>query len=269
MRQGDRDVLPAGTADGGLRLALRECAGRQRRQTAGASTGGASCVAAGGAARSLRRGSIGRRRSQSADGCWRKSRPGDADPLIRRDLQRPGQAADGGGVSRFGRTCLLDAQASAPVTFAGRVSSHLRLRGETARSAMSFERAVERSRTMRRRWCGWADLPDLARPDDAERLFLKVRSVRPQSAAGVFGRRAARKEGLLERRHLPSTLSLDPTASIVHYRLALAYRDWAGWRTPRHGSRSRETVRSLIDPLLDELSEPCAASSHEHSAWRR
>ncbi len=106
-------------------------------------------------------------------------------------------------------------------------------------------------------WLGSAYL-DLGRPDAAEPLFMKAQSLQPQSAAAVFGlgRTAlARRDYTRAAEYLEQTLSLDPKASIVHYRLAMAYRGLGRLEDADAQLRQKgDHDVALTDPLLDELS---------------
>ncbi|MEP7310304.1 MAG: tetratricopeptide repeat protein [Acidobacteriota bacterium] len=165
---------------------------------------------------------------------------------------------------------LLDAQALAPdqPRWPYFLAHLYRLRGETTKSAASFERALEikpdDGATLV--WLGNAFL-DLGRPDAAEPLFMKAQSLQPRAAAGVFGlgRTAlARRDYRRAVAYFEQTISLEPQASIVHYRLAMAYRgldrlEDADTQLRQKGDRDV----SPADPLLDEL----AGAVHSEFAY--
>ena len=127
-------------------------------------------------------------------------------------------------------TALLDAEALAPgdMRWPYYLAHLYRMRGDAAKSAAAFERAVNDKPDYAPAlvWLGNAYL-DQGRPEAAEPLFSKALMLAPNMAAALFGRgRAA-----LARRDYPAAiadleqaLAADPGATAVHYPLALAYR---------------------------------------------
>jgi tetratricopeptide (TPR) repeat protein len=127
--------------------------------------------------------------------------------------------------------CFLNAQALAPGDrrwpyYLGHLYKE---RGDTPRSAASFERALalkpDDPATLV--WRGESYL-DQGRPDAAEPLFARAQSLGPRGAAPLFGlgraalakHEYARAAGLFEQ-----ALPLDRAAApVIHYQLAMAYR---------------------------------------------
>ena len=131
------------------------------------------------------------------------------------------------------------------------------LTGDPSRAVEPFERALDLRPT---------DLPtivrlgeaylDRDRAADAERLFTHGQEVAPESAAVLEGLGRARLAlgdpasavALLER-----VLALDPQATRVHYRLALAYRGLGEQeRAERHLALRGDGRPGLGDPLMQE-----------------
>ena len=131
------------------------------------------------------------------------------------------------------------------------------LTGDPARAVEPFERALDLRPT---------DLPtivrlgeaylDRDRAEDAERLFAHGQEVAPESAAVLEGLGRARlalgdRAGAVEL--LERVLALDPQATRVHYRLALAYRGLGdAERAERHLERRGDGRPGLGDPLMQD-----------------
>jgi tetratricopeptide (TPR) repeat protein len=129
------------------------------------------------------------------------------------------------------------------------------LTSDQANTLKSFERALELRST---------DLPtivrlgeaylDQARPDDAERVFLKGLAIDPRSAAILEGLgRVALARGDQRRavEHLEQTLSIDPQATRVHFPLAQAYRGLGDQqKAEMHLSLRGDGRPGLYDPLM-------------------
>jgi tetratricopeptide (TPR) repeat protein len=164
------------------------------------------------------------------------------------------------GYRESAEPCFLDAQALAPgeMRWPYYLGHLYRLGGETSKSTMSFERALELRPDAEATlvWLGGAYL-DQGRPDAAEPLFTKALSLKPRSGAAFFGlgRTAlARRDYARAAEYLEQALSTDPKASIIHYRLALAYRGLGRLEEASDQLRQRgDGEVGLSDPLLDEL----------------
>ena len=131
------------------------------------------------------------------------------------------------------------------------------LTGDPARAVEPFERALDLRPT---------DLPtivrlgeaylDRDRVEDAERLFTHGQEIAPESAAVLEGLGRARlalgeQAGAVEL--LEQVLALDPQATRVHYRLALAYRGLGDReRAERHLERRGDGRPGLRDPLMQD-----------------
>ncbi len=131
------------------------------------------------------------------------------------------------------------------------------LTGDPARAVEPFERALDLRPT---------DLPtivrlgeaylDRDRVEDAERLFAHGQEIAPESAAVLEGLGRARlalgdQAGAVEL--LEQVLALDPQATRVHYRLALAYRGLGDpERSQRHLGRRGDGRPGLHDPLMQD-----------------
>ncbi|MCY4029016.1 MAG: tetratricopeptide repeat protein [Acidobacteria bacterium] len=131
------------------------------------------------------------------------------------------------------------------------------LTGDPARAVEPFERALDLRP---------ADLPtivrlgeaylDRDRAADAERLFTHGQEIAPESAAVLEGLGRARlalddPAGAVEL--LERVLALDPQATRVHYRLALAYRGLGDQeRAERHLGQRGDGRPRLRDPLMQD-----------------
>jgi tetratricopeptide (TPR) repeat protein len=95
---------------------------------------------------------------------------------------------------------------------------------------------------------------DQARPDDAERVFLRGREIEPRSAAVLegLGRVAlARGDQARAVEYLEQTLALDPEATRVHYPLAQAYRALGDQHKAEAHLKQRGDGRpGVYDPLM-------------------
>ena len=107
---------------------------------------------------------------------------------------------------------------------------------------------------------------DLGRPEAAEPFLDRVRMLGPDSQVVRFqhGRAAASTQDYANAvEHFEAALRLDPTATIIHYPLAMAYRGLGNLeRASHHLDRSGGTadggftgavMMDLADPLLAEL----------------
>jgi len=155
---------------------------------------------------------------------------------------------------------LLDAESLAPEDFRWPyLLGHLyRIEGATSKSAASFGRArmLQPDDEATLVWLGRAHL-DEGRPDQAEPLFARAQSVQPKSAASAYGLgqvALARKDYAGAARRFEEVLAINPTASVVHYALAMAYRglgrlDEASAHLRQKGDREV----TLADPVMDGI----------------
>ena len=158
--------------------------------------------------------------------------------------------------------CYLNAQALAPndMRWPYYLGHVYRTKGEAARAARSFERALQLQPTdvATLVWLGNVYL-ETGRPEAADPLFAQAVAIQPRSVAALFGqgraalaaRDYARAVGSLEQ-----ALSIDPRASIVHYPLALAYRGLGNSeKAASHVQQRGETEVGPTDPLMRDLGE--------------
>jgi tetratricopeptide (TPR) repeat protein len=157
--------------------------------------------------------------------------------------------------------CFLNAELLVPSEirwpyFLGHV---YRTRGEPAKAAAAFERALKLGPTDLAAlvWLGVVNL-DLGRPEAAEALFVRALSEQPQSVAALVGRGRA---ALAQREYgravdeLERALALDPRASMARYPLGLAYRGLGDAARAEANLRQRGGVEvGPADPLMQELS---------------
>jgi tetratricopeptide (TPR) repeat protein len=134
-----------------------------------------------------------------------------------------------------------------------------RTRGEPARAAESFERALKLrpNDVATLVWLGRVYL-DQGRPEDAGPLFDRAISQQPQSVAALVGRgRTALAQRQFARAvdDLERALAIDPRASMARYPLALAYRGMGDVERAEAQLRQRGEVEvGPTDPLIQELS---------------
>jgi tetratricopeptide (TPR) repeat protein len=158
-------------------------------------------------------------------------------------------------------SCYLNAQALVPAEarwpyYLGHV---YRTRGEPAKSAASFERALELqpSDVATLVWLGGVYLQQ-DRPEAAEPLFTKALSLQPRSVAALFGLgrvALAKRDYARAVEHLEAALTLGPQASIIHYPLAMAYRGLGEPDKAEVHLRQRGDVEvGPADPWMQELS---------------
>jgi tetratricopeptide (TPR) repeat protein len=157
-------------------------------------------------------------------------------------------------------SCFLNAQTLAPAEarwpyYLG----HLyKLRGEAAKSASSFERALaaQPNDVATLVWLGNEYLED-NRPEAAEPVFRKALSLQPRSAAAYsgLGRTAlARKNYSDAVAHLEHALELSPKASALEYPLGLAYRGLGQTdKADAHVRQRGEKEAVPVDPRMDDV----------------
>lgn len=157
-------------------------------------------------------------------------------------------------------SCFLNAQTLAPAEarwpyYLG----HLyKLRGESAKSASSFERALaaQPNDVATLVWLGNEYLED-NRPEAAEPVFQKALSLQPRSAAAYsgLGRASLAKKNYPDAvAHLEHALELSPKASALEYPLGLAYRGLGKTDTAEAHLRQRGDKEAVpIDPWMDDL----------------
>jgi tetratricopeptide (TPR) repeat protein len=133
-----------------------------------------------------------------------------------------------------------------------------RLRGDLAKSAAAFERALrlQPNDVAALVWLGNVRL-DEGQPDVASSLFAQALSLQPRLVAALFGagRTAlARRDYSRAVDQLEQALAADPRASMIHYPLGLAYRGLGDTRKAEAHLRQRGTVEiSPPDPLMVAL----------------
>ena len=162
--------------------------------------------------------------------------------------------------------CFQNAQLLAPAAFRWSyyMAHLLRKAGELARSAESFERALQlRPENLAAVvWLGRVYL-DLGRPEAAEPLVTQTLLRHPDAPAVRFeaGRVALATQDYADAvEHLEAALALDPGATAIHYPLAMAYRQLGDLgqaddhlqRRGGRGSAAGVPVR-LADPLMAAL----------------
>jgi tetratricopeptide (TPR) repeat protein len=156
--------------------------------------------------------------------------------------------------------CFLDAQALAPTEarwpyYLGQL---YKLRGEAAKSANAFERALalQPNDVATLVWLGNEYL-ETDRADAAQSVFQKAVSLQPRSAAAYsgLGRAAlARKDYGSAVTQLEHALELSPKASAVEYPLGLAYRGLGQTEKAEAHLRQRGDKEAVpIDPWMDDL----------------
>jgi tetratricopeptide (TPR) repeat protein len=162
--------------------------------------------------------------------------------------------------------CFRNAQVLAPADFRwAYYLGHLSIsRGELTKAAEYFEEVL------RRRPADFAALvwlghvyTELDRPEEAERVLTRARSVAPKAPAVWYelGRASlARQDYASAVQHLEEALRLNPAAAVIHYPLAMAYRGLGDLdkaqssldaTSGRGGAGATVTVP---DPLMAEVS---------------
>ena len=176
----------------------------------------------------------------------------------------------------FAERCFLDAQELTPgeMRWPYYLGHLYRLRGETEKSATSFERALrlrpDDEATLV--WLGRAYL-DEGRPEAAEPMFIRAVSIAPGSGAALFGlgRAAlARRDYSRAVEYLEKTIAVNRKASIVHYPLAMAYRKLGRVQEADTHLRAKGDVEvAMSDPLMDELAGSLRSEfAYEHLGVR-
>jgi len=133
-----------------------------------------------------------------------------------------------------------------------------RLRGELAKSAASFGRALQLQPNdiASLVWLGDVHL-DQGKPELADPLFTQALSRQPRLVAALFGAgRAAlaRHDYTRAVDQLEQALAADPRATMIHYPLGLAYRGLGDTARAEAHFRQRGTVEvSPPDPLMVAL----------------
>jgi tetratricopeptide (TPR) repeat protein len=158
-------------------------------------------------------------------------------------------------------SCYLNAQELVPGEarwpyYLGHV---YKTRGEPAKSAASFERALQLqpNEVAALVWLGGVYL-EQDRPEAAEPLFTKVLSLQPRSVSALFGLgrvALAKRDYARAVEHMEEALTLGPRASIIHYQLAMAYRGLGELGKAETHLRQRGDVEiGPPDPWMQELS---------------
>jgi tetratricopeptide (TPR) repeat protein len=157
--------------------------------------------------------------------------------------------------------CFFNAHALAPAD--GRWSYYLahvyRLQGESMKAAEFFERSLEDrpDDVAALIWLGNTYF-DQGRLDEADAMFSRGLARRPNAAAR-FGRgrvALAKHDYARAIEHLEGALTLDRSATVIHYSLAMAYRAAGNLEQAENHLRLRGDAEvRLTDPLIQELEE--------------
>ena len=169
--------------------------------------------------------------------------------------------------------CFLNAQALVPgdARWPYYLAHLYRLRNEPEKSAMFFDKALQLrpDDVAALVWLGGLYLLQ-GRPEAAEPLFIKALTRQPRLAAALsgLGRAAvARRDYAGAVKYLEEALAQDPSASIVHYPLAIAYRAIGEVEKADAHLRQRGHVDpTLPDPMMS--GERIAAQRREYRAAR-
>jgi len=159
-------------------------------------------------------------------------------------------------------SCYLNAQTLAPDDrrwpyYLGRL---YKIRGPLAKSAASFERALQLQPNDVATLVSLGDVYlDQGRAESAEPLFAKALTLQPDSAAARSGSgRAAlgRKDYVRAVKDLEEALALEPRATGLHYPLAMAYRGRGDVdRAQAHLGQRGDIEPRPVDPLMAELDD--------------
>ena len=157
--------------------------------------------------------------------------------------------------------CFFNAHALAPAD--ARWSYYLahvyRLQGESMKAAEFFERSLEDrpDDVAALIWLGNTYF-DQGRLDEADAMFSRGLARQPDAAAR-FGRgrvALAKHDYARAIEHLEGALTLDRSATVIHYSLALAYRAAGDLEQAENHLRLRGDAEvRLTDPLIQELGE--------------
>ena len=157
--------------------------------------------------------------------------------------------------------CFFNAHALAPAD--GRWSYYLahiyRLQGDSMKAAEFFERSLEErpDDVAALIWLGNTYF-DQGRLDEADAMFSRGLARQPQAAAR-FGRgrvALAKHDYARAIEHLEGALTLDRSATVIHYSLAMAYRGAGNLQQAEDHLRLRGDVEVRVtDPLIQELGE--------------
>jgi len=156
--------------------------------------------------------------------------------------------------------CFLNAQALVPgdARWPYYLAHLYRLRNEPEKSARFFEKALQLQpdHVAALVWLGGLYLLQ-GRPEAAEPLFTKALSLQPRLAAALsgLGRVAlAKRDYPRAVKSLEEALTEDQSASIIHYPLAMAYRELGEMEKAEGHLRQRGHVDPAPpDPLMAEL----------------
>jgi tetratricopeptide (TPR) repeat protein len=157
--------------------------------------------------------------------------------------------------------CFLNAHALAPADprWSYYLAHAYRLQGESTEAAAFFERTLQLrpDDVSALIWLGNTYL-EQGRLDDAETMFSKGLAREPQAAARFgAGRVALAKHdyaGAIQ--HLEAALTLDRSATMIHYPLATAYRATGQLEQAEVHLRQRGDVEvRLADPFMQELGD--------------
>ena len=138
-------------------------------------------------------------------------------------------------------------------------------RGDTAKSAAAFERAVHANAMYAPALVYLANAYlDQGKPEAADPLYVQALSQQPRLVAAFFGRgRAAmaRRDYTNAIASFEQALAIDPQAKVVHYPLALAYRG-AGQSEKAQAHLTPDNAGELKppDPVLDDLNSAIESS---------
>ncbi len=156
--------------------------------------------------------------------------------------------------------CLVNAATLAPseMRWPYLLGHAFRYKNDPARAAASFERALalQPDHVPSLVWLAEMQLAQ-NHPEKAEPLLIKAQSIRPGDGAILYGlgRVALAKEQFEDAvKHLEGALAAKPTATRIHYPLAMAYRGLGERKKAEEHLRLRgEVDLPPEDPVLSEL----------------
>jgi tetratricopeptide (TPR) repeat protein len=106
---------------------------------------------------------------------------------------------------------------------------------------------------------------EIGQADEAEALFARAMELNPNAAAlvGLGKIAAARQDFDAAVRHYEAALAQQPTATAIHYPLAMAYRGKGDMDSAQtHALQRGDTRARVADPLLDRLVDLKTGAEH-------
>ena len=176
-----------------------------------------------------------------------------------------------GGYVDLAERCYRNAQLLAPDDFRWPYSlGHLfmKKKGDLREAAEHFERALRVRPTDFTALIWLVDVYiDLGQPEAAEPILTKARSLYPGTPAVLFelGKAAlATQDYASAVEHLEGALRLNPEATALHYRLAMAYRGLGDLENAQYhlGRHSPGETITLLDPLIAEVNTMLRSPAH-------